>query len=127
MSNNDNAYINAQQLVEQINAFMARCEKMLDDNIQPDMTGMDEQVEELSNNIHELKFDDLQAIQPLLQGLMDKLEILENQLKAQRDKVHSTLKGVTEKKQAVSAYQKMQSTTPIIPNPYPKGNTEDEA
>lgn len=100
----------AKELIKQLQEFMQRCESMLDDNIEPDLTGMDKQVEALQGTIHELQFDELQNLQPVLQSLMERLLELENKLKAQRDKVKNSLQGIAQKKQAHSAYQRMQGT-----------------
>ncbi len=113
----------AQELMTQLEEFMQRCEKMLDENIEPDLTGMDSQVEKLQGTIHELKFDELQNLQPSLQGLMDKLKQLEDKLRAQRDKVRSSLQDISSQKQAHSAYSKMQAV-PSAPNgDEPKGDS----
>ena len=103
---------NAQELFERLQEFMNRCSKLLDENIEPDLTGMDAQVAELTDTIHDLKFDQLQQIQPALQGLMDQLMDLENKLKSQRDKVRDSIQSVGAHKQAHSAYQRMQSNAP---------------
>lgn len=105
----------AQDLIERLEAFMVRCEKMLDESIEPDLTGMDEQVEELQGTIHELRFEELQNLQPVLQSLMDKLQQLEDKLRHQRDKVKNSLQGINQKKQAHSAYTRAQGVpeTPV--------------
>ena len=102
----------AQELIEQLEGFMARCEKMLDDNIEPDLSGMDDQVAKLQDTIHGLKFDQLQQLQPALEGLMSKLKNLEDNLRNQRDKVRSSLQGITQQKQAHNAYSKTLASTP---------------
>ena len=102
----------AQELHEKLQEFMQQCSQLLDKNIEPDLSGMDKQVEELSNVIHELKFDELQQIQPALHGLMEQLQVLENRLKSQRDKVKSSIQMAGQQKQAHNAYQKMQSVPP---------------
>lgn len=99
----------AKELIGKLDAFMKRCEKMLDESVEPDLSGMDAQVEELQGTIHELRFDELQALQPALQALMDKLQNLENKLREQRDKVKSSLQGIANQKQAHSAYSAMQA------------------
>ena len=107
---NDEA--SAKALVEKLQEFMGRCEKLLDESIEPDLTGLDEQVEGLSNTMHELKFDELNNMQPALQGLMEQLLDLENKLKSQRDMVRESIQSVSQKKQAHTAYQTVQSSTP---------------
>ncbi len=102
----------AKELIDNLQAFMQRCEQMLDQNIEPDLSGLDEQVEALSSMMHELKFDELQAMQPVLQGLMQKLKDLEDQLKAERDRVRESVQSTSQKKQAHTAYQKVQSNPP---------------
>lgn len=99
------------ELMEQLQGFMERCENLLDESIDPDLTGLDEQVEGLSDTMHDLKFDELQDIQPALQGLMAQLVDLETKLKAQRDKVRDNIQSAGQKKQAHTAYQTVQSST----------------
>lgn len=102
----------AKEIIEKLQQFMQRCETLLDENIDPDLTGLDSQVEELSELMHELKFDELQNLQPVLQGLMDQLLNLENQLKRQQEKVRDSIQGLAHKKQAHTAYQKTQASVP---------------
>jgi chromosome segregation ATPase len=101
----------AESLIEQLEAFMQQCESLLDRNIEPDLTGMDDKVAELQNTISELKFDQLQQIQPALQALMDKLSMLESRLREERDEVRKSLQSTEQQKQAHNAYQKVQSST----------------
>lgn len=104
----------AMELMEKLQAFMQRCETMLDENIEPDLTGMDEQVAELTTVIADLKFDQLAQIQPKLQELMEQLRDLEGKLKLQHQKIKENLQNTDAKKQAHTAYQKAQGG--VIPS-----------
>ena len=106
----------AQELYEKLQEFMQNCGKLLDENIEPDLTGMDEQVADLTDTIADLKFDQLQQIQPSLQQLMDQLLDLENKLKAQRNKVRESIQSAGQQKQAHNAYQRTQSSVPKPPS-----------
>lgn len=104
----------AKTMIEQLQQFMERCESLLDRNIEPDLTGMDDQVEELQTTMANMKFDQLQQLQPKLQELMQKLQQLETRLRDERDQVRASVQNANQQKQAHTAYQKTQSTTPPI-------------
>ena len=66
--------------------------------------------------MHDLRFDELKTMQPVLQGLMQQLQDLETQLKAERDRVRDNVQSTGQKKQAHTAYQKVQGSSADTPD-----------
>lgn len=101
-----------QFLIGKIRQFMRRCEEALDVNQQPDLTGLDEQVRELTESMNHLPVQELKTMKPKLDELMQELNVLGKKLSEQRDAIRNHMQGLNHQQHANSAYAKAQASAP---------------
>ena len=75
-----------------------------------DLTGLDQRIEGMCNAINDLPEDERASVKGTLIGLIDDLNALVELLTRQQDLVSESLKGVTSREKAVSAYGKSLNT-----------------
>lgn len=106
--------VNAGKLIRQMQDFMAHCYALMQQGQEPDLTGLDDQVELLCHGIATMNEEESARLRPKLDTLVEELTALGNQLQAQKDDLSRQLGALNNQKQAHNAYQRATASVPGV-------------
>lgn len=93
-------------VIAQIQEFMKRCAVLLEEGKEPDLSGLDVQVEALCQAIANMSYEESDRMRPRLETLVQQLGELGRSLQEQKDALSQQLGALNNQKQAHSAYQR---------------------
>lgn len=99
-------------LLGQIRHFVSECRKLLEEGGEPEITGMDEQVKFLCDQIKKMPAEESDQLRPKLDSLVVELDELSLALQKQRQIVLEQLEELNRQQKANAAYQKAGAGAP---------------
>jgi len=98
--------VNTGKLIREIQEFMATCAALMEQGKEPDMSGLDDQVEKLCLGIAAMDDDEADRMRPKLDTLVEELTVLGNKLEEMKESLGKQLGSLNNQKQAHNAYQR---------------------
>jgi hypothetical protein len=108
-------------LIRNLRDFITRCTNLLTNDQPADLSGMNNQVEELCGIIRVMPLKEAQRLNPKLETLIAELTALGHLVEEKKDSIGVELKGLNKQQQAVTAYQRAGGGQP----PQPQRDGED--
>ena len=99
-------------LLGQIRHFATRCRTMLEDGIDVDLHGMDDQVQILCAKVKEMPSEEALKMRPKMDSLIQELDDLAEALETQKARIKAQLNDLVRQQKAHVAYQKVESSAP---------------
>lgn len=99
-------------LLGQIRHFANRCRSLLDDGIDVDLHGMDDQVQVLCAKVKDMPNEEALKMRPKMDSLIQELDDLAEALENQKARVKAQLNDLVRQQKAHIAYQKVESSAP---------------
>jgi predicted nucleic acid-binding Zn-ribbon protein len=103
---------NPNRLLAELQAFIKRCHDLLDEGKEPDLTGMDEQVDRVCKAIMEMPGDQAEKMTQKMENVARELSQLGDELDRKKKQINDQMNSLSQQQQANTAYKNAGKTVP---------------